>query len=106
MKLTDEQQALDEAVARLLSKTARSDDDAWAGLVEMGLVEAAASGDASTVDLAVVARRCGAQATASRFVDAAASIGDDRWLVLSASWFTGLARGALDLALDYVKQRH
>jgi len=104
--LTDEQKALDDAVGRLLAKTARSDDDAWAGLVDMGLVEAAASGEASAADLAVVARQCGLHAVSPRFVDEVATAASDRWLALSASWFTGLARGALDLALDYVKERH
>ena len=115
--LTDEQQALDDAVGRLLAKTsspeqvragepAGFDQAVWDGLVEMGLVDAAASGEASTADLAVVARQCGAHLALVPFVDTVASTGDDRWLALTASWFAGLARSVLDLGVAYVKERH
>jgi alkylation response protein AidB-like acyl-CoA dehydrogenase len=73
-ELTDEQQALDEAVGRLLAKSsspeqvreAENSDPAgfspivWHGLVDMGLVDAAASGAAGLADLAVVCMRAGA----------------------------------------------
>jgi alkylation response protein AidB-like acyl-CoA dehydrogenase len=72
--LTDEQQALDDAVARLLAKSsspeqvreAEAGDPAgfspavWRGLLDMGLLDAAASGDATIADLAVVCMRAGA----------------------------------------------
>jgi alkylation response protein AidB-like acyl-CoA dehydrogenase len=115
--LTDEQRALEEAVARLLAKTstpeqvraaepAGFDQAVWDGLVEMGLLDAASSGEASTADLAVVARQCGAHLALVPFVDTVASVGDDRWLALTASWFAGLARAVLDLGVAYVKERH
>ena len=73
-ELTDEQQALDDAVGRLLAKSsspeqvreAEAADPAgfspavWQGLVDMGLLDAAASGAASLADLAVVCMRAGA----------------------------------------------
>ncbi len=73
--LTDEQQALDDAVARLLAKSASPEQvreaeaadpagfspSVWRGLVAMGLLDAAASGDATLADLAVVCMRAGAQ---------------------------------------------
>ncbi|MEY2431721.1 MAG: hypothetical protein QOC92_1446 [Acidimicrobiaceae bacterium] len=115
--LTVEQQALDEAVARLLLKTsspeqvrtaepAGFDQVVWDGLVDMGLLDAASSGEASTADLAVVARQCGAHLALVPFVDTVASVGDDRWRALTASWFAGLARAVLDLGVVYVKERH
>ena len=115
--LTDEQQALDDAVARLLAKTSTPDqvraaesagfDQAvWDGLTEMGLIDAARSGEASLADLAVVARQCGAHVALVPFVDEVAAKGDDRWLALSASWFAGLARAVFDIGLAYVKERH
>ena len=94
--LTDEQQALDAAVARLLDKTsspeqvraaepAGFDQAVWDGLLEMGLVDAAASGEASTADLAVVARQCGAHLALVPFIDTVSAVGDDAWLALTAS---------------------
>ena len=73
-ELTDEQQALDEAVTRLLTKCsspeqvreAEAADPAgfspavWQGLIDMGLLDAAASGAAGLADLAVVCMRAGA----------------------------------------------
>src|SRR5437588_2111145 len=98
LMFTDEQRSLDEAVARLLAKTSSPeqvraaepdgfDQAVWDGLIEMGLLEAAASGEASTADLAVVARQCGAHLALVPFVDTVATAGDDRWRALSASWF-------------------
>jgi alkylation response protein AidB-like acyl-CoA dehydrogenase len=72
--LTDEQQALDEAVNRLLTKCSSPElvreaevaDPAgfspavWQGLLDMGLLDAAASGAAGLADLAVVCMRAGA----------------------------------------------
>ena len=68
---TDEQRELDDAVGRLLSKTSSPEQvrdaeatgfaaDVWQGLARIGLFDAAASGEASLADLAVVARRAGA----------------------------------------------
>ncbi len=73
MNLTDEQRALDDAVARLLTK-ASSDEEAWEGIHAMGLVDAASSGEASTADLAIVARRCGRHAAVPGVVDAVATV--------------------------------
>jgi alkylation response protein AidB-like acyl-CoA dehydrogenase len=117
LSLTDEQQALDEAVGRLLLKTSSPeqvraaessgfDQAVWDGLVEMGLFDAASSGEASTADLAVVARQCGAHLATVPFIETVAPEPDDRQLALRASWFAGLARAVLDLAVDYVKERH
>ena len=117
LALTDEQRALDDAVARLLAKTSSPEQVRAAepedfdpavsdGLAEMGLFDAAASGDASTVDLAVVARQCGAFLAPVPFVDTVAEIGSDRWRTLSGSWFAGAARAVLDLGIAYVKERH
>src|SRR2546423_15640144 len=72
----------------------------------MGLLDAAASGEASVADLAVVARQCGAHLALVPFVDPVAPARDDRWLALSASWCAGLARAVFDLGLTYVKERH
>ena len=115
--LTDEQHALDAAVARLLDKTSSPeqvraaepsgfDKAVWDGLAEMGLLEAASSGEATCSDLAVVARQCGAHLALVPFVDTVSVVGDDRWLALTASWFAGLARAVFDLGLTYVKDRH
>jgi len=73
-ELTEEQTALDEAVGRLLAKTsspgqvreAEAADPSgfspavWHGLVDMGLLDAAASREAGLPDLAVVCLRAGA----------------------------------------------
>ena len=115
--LTDEQQALDDAVGRLLAKTStpeqvRAAEDAgfdpavWAGLVDMGLIDAAASGEATLADLAVVARQCGAHLATVPFIETVAPEPDERQLALRASWFAGLARAALDLGVQYAKDRH
>ncbi|HEY2813651.1 MAG TPA: acyl-CoA dehydrogenase [Acidimicrobiales bacterium] len=80
-ELTDEQQALDESVARLLAKTSSPDQvreaeldgfspAVWRGLVDMGLLDAAASRDASLSDLAVVTMRTGAQLAVVPIVEA------------------------------------
>jgi alkylation response protein AidB-like acyl-CoA dehydrogenase len=114
--LTEEQLALDSAVGRLLDKTSSPeqvraaenvgfDQAVWDGLIEMGLLDAAASGEASTADLAVVARQCGAHLALVPFVDTVSAAGEDRWLALTASWFAGLARAVLDLGVEYVKER-
>ncbi|HEV3226295.1 MAG TPA: acyl-CoA dehydrogenase family protein [Acidimicrobiales bacterium] len=116
--LTDEQRTLDEAVGRLLAKTSSPDHVraaeadgidpvVWSGLLDMGVVDAAASGDASLVDLAVVARQCGAHLALVPFVDTVApDRGSNAWLALSAAWLAGLARAVFELGLTYVKDRH
>ena len=115
--LTEEQQALDEAVGRLLAKTSPPeqvraleavgfDQPTWDGLVDMGLLDAASSGDASVADLAVIARQCGAHLALVPFVDTVATAGDDRWLALTASWCAGLARAVFEIGVAYVKERH
>src|SRR5207245_11131797 len=80
--LTDEQLALRDAVARLLDKRASAeqvraaeplgfDQRVWDGLLELGLLEAAASGHATFADLAVVAELWGARLAPAPFVEAA-----------------------------------
>ena len=114
--LTDEQQALDEAVARLLAKTSSPEQvrtaeaigfnqAVWDGIVEMGLLDAAESGDASVADLAVVARQCGAHLAVVPFVERVATPGDDHWRALTAAWFAGLARAVFEIGVAYAKER-
>src|SRR2546423_644993 len=90
---TKEQQAPEEAVGRLRAKTSPpeqvraleavgSDQPTWDGLVDMGLLDAASSGDASVADLAVIARQCGAHLALVPFVIQVATPGAD-----SRLWF-------------------
>jgi alkylation response protein AidB-like acyl-CoA dehydrogenase len=204
LDLTDEQQALRDAAGRFLAKASSAervrdaeatgfDPAVWKGLVDLGVIAAGATGDASLVDLAVVAEQCGAHLAAAPFVEAAVGArvtgdstderlvvfaprpavdgvarlvrggaaagavvaldgdrlllsaitephlhpGDlgftasadvplagaqvlergtaavarfeealDEWRVLSAAALAGLARAVLELAIDYVKERH
>jgi alkylation response protein AidB-like acyl-CoA dehydrogenase len=70
-ELTDEQHALDDAVGRLLAKSSSPEQVreaeatgfspiVWRGLLDMGLLSAAASREATLTDLAVVCMRAGA----------------------------------------------
>jgi alkylation response protein AidB-like acyl-CoA dehydrogenase len=79
--LTDEQLALRAAVARLLDKRSSPeqvraaeplgfDRAVWEGVVELGLIDAAASRDACFADLAVVAELWGARLAPAPFVEA------------------------------------
>jgi alkylation response protein AidB-like acyl-CoA dehydrogenase len=79
---TEEQEALRDAIARLLDKASSPEHvrgaaplgfspDLWAELSTLGLVPAAASGDAGLVDLALVAEECGAHLAPVPFVEAA-----------------------------------
>src|SRR5262245_32393832 len=80
--LTDEQVALSDAVSRLLDKHSSAEQVRAAealgfapavgdGLTGLGVIEAAATGDATFADLAVVARRWGARLGPAPFVETA-----------------------------------
>jgi alkylation response protein AidB-like acyl-CoA dehydrogenase len=143
---SDEQAALADAVARLLDKESTPervreaeasgfDQRTWNGLQSLGVLEAAASGDATLADLAVVAEACGARIAPVPFVDAAVQAREtgsvpppaecwrvirptaeqvsnipgqatDDWRALTAVWFAGLARAVLDIGVAYAKERH
>lgn len=80
--LTDEQDALRDAAASLLDKASSIervraaepggfDEGVWQGLVDLGVIEAGAGGEATLVDLSLVAEECGAHLAPAPFVEAA-----------------------------------
>ena len=79
---SDEQNALRQAVSGLLEKTSPIErvraaepggfaPDVWLGILALGIIEAGAGGDATLVDLAIVAEECGARMAPVPFVEAA-----------------------------------
>ena len=108
---TDEQVALHDAVVRLLDKRATAehvraaeplgfDATLWQGVVELGLVDAAATGDASLADLAVVAELWGGRLAPAPFIEAVVAA---RALGAEQSGITTLAvRPAVDGIATFV----